>query len=685
MEEVAARPSLVADVVGAVRFDDPFRVLENERPAVREWQAARDAAARAALRELPEVAHQRSLQAELERAADAAAPQLGGGRAFRVGGPGREQVWVAERLGGRERRLVAAAQLVGGRRARIDWIAPSPDGRLLAVGVAATGDEQSELRLVDVDSGEVGPLALPGAGGGAVVWLPDATALLCLVSAQGDHRSLRRRLVCVTPGGTVEPLELPACEQLLRPSLQLSGDGRRIALIADPYAPRLAQIVELASGTTVDGPPLAPGETLAGAFAGTRYVAVTTRGAPRGRLVAADCETLSRWSAWEELVPQHPTEVLRAVGVMHDALVLFSTEGSCSRCRVTTLCGRPSHALELPGDGQVAVDPRRPALGGAELPAHVDGDGITFSFSTVRSPPATLRYDHAERRVRRLRTACGRRLDGVGATRGACRADDGWEVPFEWVERDPGRLEESRPTLLVAYGGWNAVSAAAAHPGPLAPLLEAGARIVFVHARGDATFGIDHWAAGRRAVKQRTFDDVRAVAELLVASGAVPEGRLGLWGASNGGLAVGALLTQRPELFGVAVALVPLFDMARFPRERFGEYLLSEYGDPRIADQAAWLRAYSPYHNVTEGMRCPPLLIVCGDADMRIHPWHGRKMAARLRAAAVDPEQIHLRVHEGLGHVDGAQHGPAELFAEAVGFVAHHLALADGAAAEARR
>ena len=219
-----------------------------------------------------------------------------------------------------------------------------------------------------------------------------------------------------------------------------------------------------------------------------------------------------------------------------------------------------------------------------------------------------------------------------------------------WVVRRAD-AEQPAPTLLHGYGGWNIAYGLPSYLGVLAPFVEAGGTLVLPHLRGGGEYGERHWHEARLEHKQRTFDDLYSVAEAVVARQISARDRLALVGASNGGLLAGAALTQRPDLFRVVVPLVPLLDMLEYGRDPYPAEYAVEYGDPRDSAFAPVLRAYSPYHNVRDGVRYPATLVVCGDADIRCPPWHGRKLVARLQQASIGERPIMLRVVEDAGHL----------------------------------
>jgi len=244
-----------------------------------------------------------------------------------------------------------------------------------------------------------------------------------------------------------------------------------------------------------------------------------------------------------------------------------------------------------------------------------------------------------------------------------------WVVHRREVDRS-----EPRPTLLYGYGGWN-IAFMPTFYGPLTALLDAGGVLAFANLRGGGELGWDGWQQGRLHSKQRTFDDLYAVAEYLIAEGVTARDRLALAGASNGGLLAAAAVTQRPDLWRAVCVLVPLTDMLRYKIDDFSVQCVEEYGDPDDPADAPVLKAYSPVHNVHDGTAYPATLIVCGGDDIRCPAWHGRKLAAALAHANSGDHPILYRVWPGAAHMSAVL-GEAGWTAEWLGFVMNETGLA---------
>jgi prolyl oligopeptidase len=271
-----------------------------------------------------------------------------------------------------------------------------------------------------------------------------------------------------------------------------------------------------------------------------------------------------------------------------------------------------------------------------------------YQWQSFAEPAAAFALDArtGERReVARLRRPEG--IPEIALEQTRYRSKDGTEVSMFLVHRAGVRPDGAVPTLLTGYGGFN-VSRTPAYSAGAVLWAEEGGLFALSNLRGGAEYGERWHRAGMLAKKQNVFDDFHAAAEHLVRSGWTTPERLGIWGGSNGGLLVGAAMTQRPELYGAVVCAVPLLDMLRYQRLLIARLWIAEYGSSEDPEQLRWLRAYSPYHNVRAGTRYPPILLTTAEGDSRVDPMHARKFAALLQS---ESEGLALlRVDADAGH-----------------------------------
>ncbi|MBO0706176.1 MAG: S9 family peptidase, partial [Candidatus Dormibacteraeota bacterium] len=336
---------------------------------------------------------------------------------------------------------------------------------------------------------------------------------------------------------------------------------------------------------------------------------------------------------WSVLVPESEATLVGA-GVHRDGLVVQHLRDVSS---AITLC-----------------DPDGARLSEVALPAHstVTGlgadPGTEGAFLTVESfalPPRTVSLDGVV--VDALPLPPGFNPDRHPVRQVWFRSADGTRVPMFLV----GRQEGTGPAWLTGYGGFNVPLVPAWAP-TLVPFLESGGLFCVANLRGGGEFGEAWHRAGMREQKQHVFDDFLAAAGWLIQAGLTSPGQLGILGGSNGGLLVGAAMTQRPDLFGAVVCRVALLDMVRYERFKVARLWAAEYGSADDPDAFGWLYAYSPYHRVRDGVRYPPILLTTGEEDSRVDGMHARKMAARLEQANPGGTVL-LRVASRAGHGQG--------------------------------
>jgi prolyl oligopeptidase len=307
---------------------------------------------------------------------------------------------------------------------------------------------------------------------------------------------------------------------------------------------------------------------------------------------------------------------------------------------------------DLRGEGEREI--RLPSLGTIEfVEAEHDGDRVGYTFQSFTQPAIAFVADPrtgAADEVVRLRMPNRLDIASIAVEQTAYASRDGTQVTMFLVHRTDVRPTGDVPTLLTGYGGFN-VSRTPAYSAGAAAWVEAGGLFAMPNLRGGGEYGETWHRAGMLANKQNVFDDFHAAAEALIAHGWTEPGHLAIAGGSNGGLLVGAALTQRPDLFAAVYCAVPLLDMLRYQNFRIARFWIAEYGSAEDPEQAEWLRKYSPYHNVRADVRYPPVLFTTAEGDSRVDPMHARKMAALLQAQSEDPESVVLlRVDRDAGH-----------------------------------
>ena len=369
----------------------------------------------------------------------------------------------------------------------------------------------------------------------------------------------------------------------------------------------------------------------------------TNAEAPNGRLVALDPRRPE--NGWRDVIPHDPTRVLKSVTLSGDRLYARYLQDVSSRVVVYDLAGEELREVTLPAIGTVA---------GVSAPSA--GGEAFYSFSSFTDPGAIYRLDPATDEVRMWR----RSDNGFDATQYETkqvryRSKDGTEVPMFIVHRRGLELDGRRPTLLYGYGGFDIAIEpryAVMRLDLISPLLEQGGVAAVANIRGGSEYGSAWHEAGTKERKQNVFDDFIAAAEYLQTEGYTSPDRTAIYGRSNGGLLVGACITQRPELFGVAFPAVGVLDMLRYHQFTIGWAWAGDYGRADSADAFAYLRAYSPLHNARPA-DYPATMITTADHDDRVVPAHSFKFAAALQAAQRGDDPVLIRVDAAAGHGAG--------------------------------
>jgi prolyl oligopeptidase len=674
----------VVDVLHGVEVPDPYRWLEDDDdPAVAAWCDAQNERTRAVIDALPSRERWHARLVELLRAGQSAAPSVRGERTFSLDRWGdHDQAVLVVRDGIDQATgavLLDPADLLGDATATIDWYVPDRDGGRIAVGLSTGGSEQSVLRVLDVASGTLLADEIPDTRACSLDWEPDGGAFVYTRYPDGDeyHRHVRRHVLGDDPAGdevVLGPDELP--DETAWPSVELSGDGRWLLVsLSLGWSRTDLRLLDRSTGSwtpVVEGVDVLTSLTFDDGRG--RLVGVTTLDADRGRVVAVDLEAPAP-EAWTTVVPE-PDDGRRvnewALPTPGGDLLVRSTRwGVAELWRVPSGDGAAAPVpIPMPGD-----------LVGDVVGADVDHDAdLAVVAITSFTQPARLHRWTPDRGLQPFAGLPGSPdLAGVDATQTSFAADDGTDIPV-FVVDGPSTPSEGARTILTGYGGFN-IAETPAYSALVTAWCEAGGRFAVAGIRGGAEEGEAWHRAGMREHKQRCFDDCFQAADWLVASGRTTRDRLALRGGSNGGLLMGACVTQRPDLAAAVHCAVPLLDMVRFPQFLIARLWVPEYGDPDVAEEFAWLHAYSPYHRVVDGTCYPSLLLTTAEEDTRVHPCHARKFAARIQAATScgDAQPVLLRVESRAGHGVGKPVGKqADEAADVLAFLDDRLAGTSG-------
>ncbi len=657
---------------------DPYRWLEEpDSEATRTWIEQQNRATTAFLAAIPERAELRARLEALWNHPRFTAPERFGSWWFfrRNDGLQNQSVIVkAAAPGDPGEVLLDPNALSADGTTSVGAFVPTRDGRLAAYSLSHAGSDWLEWHVLDVETGAALPDVVPWSKFAPASWTHDNAGFYYTrypAPAEGEaHEAVTEGpQVCCHRLGTPAANDAVVYARPDRPRLSLSAevtdDGRYLVVRISEGTDRRNGIAVIDLAAPADRgargfhpvPPsaielLPLGEAAHGFVGadGTRFFFVTDRDAPRGRLIALDLAQPEP-SHWTELIP-HGADRIAAVELVGDRFVTTVLRDARHALRVHALDGALDLELALPDLGTVG------GVTGRRADRHA-----FFTFETFTSPTAVLGWDLDLRELVQLRPPGLASGDGTGtgeSTGSAAfvtrqvfyQSRDGTRVPRFIVHRQDWRLDGHSPTLLYGYGGFDSAMVPRFSPQTLAWLERGG---VFAQAclRGGGEYGEDWHRAGMREHKQNVFDDFVAAAEYLIRNGHASPHTLAIWGRSNGGLLVGACLTQRPDLFGAAIPEVGVLDMLRYHRFTIGWAWAAEYGSSDDAALFPVLHAYSPLHRVQPGTSYPPVLVMTGDHDDRVLPGHSYKFAAALQqaqAGQADAAPILLRVETRAGH-----------------------------------
>jgi prolyl oligopeptidase len=651
----ATRTSDTVDRLHGEAIADPYRWLEDGDGAeTQAWTAAQNALTAASLEAVPARPSIRRRLEELLQIGAVGAPTPTRGRYFylrRDGSQNQPVLYVRDGVDGADRVAVDVNALDAEGTTALDWYFPSHDGRYLAYGLSSNGSEESTLHLLDVDRGALLPDRIPDTRAASLAWLPDAGAFYYTrYPAAGqvpeEERQYHRAVYFHRVGSDhrSDPLVFKPAQKEHWPGVDLSPDGRWLVLqVARTFDQTDLYLRDCAR----EGPFVPVAKDLPASFEGhvvdDRLYIRTDLDAPNYRLLVAGVGSPAR-QQWRELIPARTDAVLDGVMVLGRRLALSYLERASSRLRLADREGRVLREIGLPALGSV--------FGWGGEP---DGEELFYGFSSFAVPPSVyrvdLRRDDQQRLWRRVE-APGIDPDAFAAEQVEVRSKDGTAVTMFLVRRRDLTPDHDRPTYLTGYGGFN-ISMTPTFSRSSLLWLERGGVLAIPNIRGGGEYGESWHQAGMLGRKQNSFDDFIAAAEWLIDQGWTRPGRLAIAGGSNGGLLMGACLTQRPELFRAVVIQVPLLDMLRYHRFRIARLWIPEYGSADDPEQFRWLRAYSPYHRVAPGVPYPAVLLATAESDTRVDPLHARKMAARLQAATSSAHPILLRLEARAGHGAG--------------------------------
>jgi prolyl oligopeptidase len=652
-----ARKGDVIDGYHGTKVADPYRWLEDtDSPETAAWVTAENQVTQAYLSKIPERA---GFKERLTRLYDyerftyfeKAGPRY---LFFRNDGLQNQDVlYVSDGLAGTPRVLLDPNTLRADGTAALAGVVADREGKRLAYGIADAGSDWSEWRVRNIETGQdladrvrwikFLPVAWAADGSGFYyLRFPEPKSGEALRGANTNSKIYFHRLGEPQSGDRLIFERPDHPEWLWEP--HVSDDGRYLFIVVqtNDFAKNLLYYQDLRdpSHHTVELIHELDAAYLPLGTDGNSLYLRTTWQAPKGRVIRIDLAHPER-ANWHEIVPEQ-AEAMDAAMMANGRFVLNYLKDASSQMKVFGADGLLKHEVSLPGPGKVAF-----------FPARQQDREAFFAFTSYTAPRTIFRLDLQSDRTAMVRQSkLGFDPAQFVTDKVFYSSKDGTRIPMSLVHRKGIRLDGSNRTVLYGYGGFDVNMLPEFSPWVIA-WLESGGVFAVANLRGGGEYGEAWHLAGVKAKKQNVFDDFIAAAEWLIAERYTSNSRLAIFGGSNGGLLIGAVLNQRPELFGAAMPAVGVMDMLRFQKFTIGSAWTGEYGSSDNAADFAVLRAYSPLHNIRVGGRYPAVLITTSDHDDRVVPGHSFKYAATLQAAQAAARPVLIRIETRAGHGGG--------------------------------
>jgi prolyl oligopeptidase len=663
-----AKVEPVEDTVQGHKIVDPYRYLENaNNPDTKLYVEHELSYTKSILDPLPGRDKINARLSELLEIGTVGGPQMGGKyylHTRREGNQNQAVLYVREQVNGQDRVLVDVNKMSTDGTVALDWWFAAEDGKYVAYGTSASGSEESTLHLIETATGQVLLDTIERTRFASVAWLKDSSGFYYTRHPKkGDvpageevyHVKVFFHLVGSDPAK--DPLifdERPNPQDI--PNVTLSEDDRWLLINVEHGWTKTEMFLQ---DLHTKNPPLeitTGKDFLYGGefFQGKLYI-TTNEDAPHYRVFVADATNAKREN-WKELIPATDA-VLQDASVTGGKIFAQYEHNATSELKLFALDGKKISDISLPAIGDVFSASGR-----------YDRNEIFFGFQSFTVPPSIYRVDLTGTPLTvndstALKGSLWAKVDAPSIDPSAFEVQqvwytskDGTRIPMFVVHKKGIEKNGKNPTLLTGYGGFN-ISLKPTFNRSMYLWMEHGGIYAVANLRGGSEFGEDWHRAGMLEKKQNVFDDFIAAGEYLIAQKYTDKDHLAIQGGSNGGLLMGAMITQRPDLFRAVVCAVPLLDMLRYQNFQIAKLWIPEYGSSDDPKQFETLYAYSPYHHVKAGQEYPAILFMTGDTDTRVDPMHAKKMAALMQAEAKNgaspTRPILLRIETKAGHGQG--------------------------------
>lgn len=662
---------------------DPYRWLEDDvrnSGEVRAWVESQNSLTYSQIKQLP---YRKEIKARLTKLWDYekfGTPFKRGQRYFYFKNNGLQNqnvLYKLQSLGDEPTALIDPNQWSADGTNALGGLEFSDDGKLLAYGVQKAGSDWRTWEVMEVESGKKLSDELNWIKFGSVSWTKDSKGFFysCYDEPKSDEKFQGLNLgqkVYYHRIGDPQSKDQLVHENQENPKYgflpEVSEDGKYLVITVwqgtdDRYRVLYRSLEDPNSKLT----PLIKGFENEYSFLGndgSKFYFKSDFNAPKKCILLID--TLHPEPGhWKVIVPESD-DSMESAGIVGDNFIVQYLQDAKSQVKLYDLGGNYTREVKFPGIGTAS------GFGGRR-----DQHETFYSFSSFNQPPSVYRYDLKSGKSNLIREAkVDFNPDDFVVKQVFYKSNDGTQVPMFIAHKKGLTLNGENPTLLYAYGGFN-ISLTPSFSISRLQWMEMGGIFAMPNLRGGGEYGKAWHKAGTKTKKQNVFDDFIAAAEYLIAKGYTSADHLGIQGGSNGGLLVGACMAQRPDLYGACLPAVGVMDMLRFHKFTAGRFWVDDYGSSEAsAEEFNALFAYSPYHNLVDGVEYPPTMVTTADTDDRVVPGHSFKFAARLQAAQAGPNPVLIRIETKAGHGAGKPTAKIiEEYADQWAFLAKHLGL----------
>jgi len=635
----------VTETLHGTTITDPYRWLEDkDSPETRAWLKAQNEYTDSMLGAFPGKDRIRQRLTELLKVETIDVPTARGGRYFftkRSVSQNQPVIYVRNGLNGKDEVLIDPNSMSPDQTTSVGIQDISRDGKLMVYGVRQGGKDEIAVFLLDVDSRKQLADRLPEARYFGISMKPDKSGFY--YTRFGKEGSRVHYHAMGTDPSKDEQIfgEGYGPGQII--SATLSEDGRWLSLSVSYGAS--GDKVDVFVKDLANNGPIKPvvkdiNAGFSGEVVGDQLYLSTDWEAPNGRVLAIDLKNPER-DKWKTVIPEGKS-VMAGFSLVGGKLFVSYLENVASQIKVFEPSGKHVRDIALPSIGSASG-----------IFGRWDSDEAFFTFNSFARPTTIYRYQvsNAKQDVwARLNVPV--KGEDIEVKQVWYESKDKTRVPMFLIHKKGIKLDGNRPTLLYGYGGFN-VNMTPAFSARAAFWAESGGVFAMPNLRGGGEFGENWHRAGMLDRKQNVFDDFIAAAEWLINNRYTSTSKLAISGGSNGGLLVGAAMTQRPDLYQAVVCSVPLLDMVRYHQFLVARFWVPEYGSSEDPQQFKYIHAYSPYHRVKPGTKYPAVMFVTGDADTRVDPLHARKMTALMQSATASDRPVLLHYDTKAGHSGG--------------------------------